>query len=221
MGLRGLLWHHREHRCRHTLPGHWQPGASGTPPAGTPPAGTLLSRLLIGRFKGDPDAEAKCALLAEVCGAAALGYATRLLQPRAVVLHGKTAENGKSQILELARGLLPESAICSVPASKMGDERHVIGLVGKLLNASDEISAEAIASDTFKAVVTGEGKEMSNVIRIDEARGKDHQDTREDTRAGRLDQNGTSSSKSAAGVCRREARFRGRKSACCAPDSGY
>ncbi len=63
------------------------------------------------------------------------------MQPRAVVLHGKTAENGKSQVLELARGLLPESAICSVPASKMGDERHVIGLVGKLLNASDELSA--------------------------------------------------------------------------------
>ncbi|EKE44938.1 ATPase-like protein [Oceaniovalibus guishaninsula JLT2003] len=150
-GVPHLEAHHREHRCRHTLPGHWQPGASGTPPAGS-----LLAKLLAGSFKGDPDAEAKCALLAEVCGAAALGYATRLMQPRAVVLHGKTAENGKSQVLELARGLLPESAICSVPASKMGDERHVIGLVGKLLNASDELSAEAIASDTFKAVVTGD-----------------------------------------------------------------
>jgi hypothetical protein len=31
----------------------------------------------------------------------------------------------------------------------MGDERHVIGLVGKLLNASDELSAAAVASDTF------------------------------------------------------------------------
>jgi len=90
--------HRNQHRCRHTLPGHWQPGASGTPPAGS-----LLARLLAGSFKGDPDAEAKCALLAEVCGAAALGYATRLMQPRAVVLHGKTAENGKSQVLELAR----------------------------------------------------------------------------------------------------------------------
>ena len=87
------------------------------------------------------------------------------MQPRAVVLHGKTAENGKSQVLELARGLLPESAICSVPASKMGDERHVIGLVGKLLNASDELSAEAIASDTFKAVVTGDPIEGRDVYK--------------------------------------------------------
>ena len=81
---------------------------------------------------------------------------TRLLQPRAVVLHGRTAENGKSQILQLARGLLPANAICCVPASQMGDDKHVLGMVGKLLNASDELSAEAIASDAFKAVVTGD-----------------------------------------------------------------
>ena len=88
---------------------------------------------------------------------AALGYATRLRQPRAVILKGETAENGKSQVLDLARGLLPPSAICSVTAARMGDERHIIGLVGKLLNASDELSsATAIASETFKAVVTGE-----------------------------------------------------------------
>ncbi len=152
--------HHREHRCRHTLPGRWQPGASGTPAKGS-----LLATLLTGCFKGDPDAEAKCALLAEICGAAALGYATRLMQPRAVVLHGKTAENGKSQVLELARGILPASAICSVPASRMGDERHVVGLVGKLLNASDELSPEAIASDTFKAVVTGDPIEGRDVYK--------------------------------------------------------
>jgi putative DNA primase/helicase len=39
----------------------------------------------------------------------------------------------------------------------MGDERHVVGLVNKLLNASDELSsAAAIASETFKAIITGE-----------------------------------------------------------------
>ena len=125
----------------------------------------MLRRLLTGSFKGDPDAQAKCDLLAEVCGSAALGYATRLVQPRAVVLHGKTAENGKSQILDLARGLLPASAICCVPAAKMGDERHVTGLVGKLLNASDELSPEAIASNIFKSVVTGEPIEGRDVYK--------------------------------------------------------
>lgn len=152
--------HSPEHRCRHTLPGRWHAGAPGFPPEGT-----LLRRLLDGIFHGDAEADEKVVLLSEICGSAALGYATRLMQPRAVILHGRTAENGKSQILDLARGLLPASAICSVPAARMGDERHIIGLVGKLLNATDELSAAAIASDTFKSVVTGEPVEGRDVYK--------------------------------------------------------
>jgi P4 family phage/plasmid primase-like protien len=150
-GTARLEPHHRDHRCRHTLPGRWSPDV-----AGTPDTDSLLARLLEGVFRGDLDADEKVTLLAEVCGSAALGYATQLIQPRAVILLGQTAENGKSQILDLARGLLPVSAVCSVPAARMGDERHIIGLVGKLLNATDELSTAAVASDTFKSVVTGE-----------------------------------------------------------------
>ena len=151
-GMPSLAPHDPDHRCRHTLPGKWH--AEGTPhdiPS------TLLDRLLKGVFCDDHDAIEKTTLLSEVCGCAALGYATKLVQPRAIILKGERAENGKSQILDLARGLLPPTAISSVPAARMGDERHVIGLVGKLLNASDELSSSsAVASDTFKAVVTGE-----------------------------------------------------------------
>src|SRR5262249_26950389 len=144
--------HDPAHRCRHTLPGRWYVGANATPPETS-----LLHRLLEGIFRGDDDAKEKVDLLSEICGVAALGFATKLMQPRAVVLWGKTAENGKSQILDLMRGMLSSTAICSVPASKMGDERHIVGLVAKLLNATDELSsAQAIASDKFKAVVTGE-----------------------------------------------------------------
>jgi len=113
--------------------------------------------LLEGIFRGDADAEQKVNLLSEILGVAALGYATKLMQPRAAVFWGKTAENGKSQILDMARGLLSTTAVCSVPPGKMGDERHIVGLVAKLLNATDELSsAHAIASDKFKSVVTGE-----------------------------------------------------------------
>ena len=108
-GTADLEPHDPDHRCRHTLPGRWSPGT-----AGSPPEGSLLARLLDGVFLGDDDAAAKVALLAELIGAAALGCATKLRQPRAVILKGETAENGKSQILDLARGLLPPSAICSV-----------------------------------------------------------------------------------------------------------
>ena len=143
--------HDRDHRCRHTLPGRWKVGNEGRPAEGS-----LLHLLLDGVFQGDADAAEKVNLLSEVCGSAALGFATKLIQPRAVILFGQTAENGKSQILDLARGLLPPNAVCSLPAARMSDERHIVGLVGKLLNASDELSAAAIASDTFKSVVTGE-----------------------------------------------------------------
>ena len=156
-----LLPYDRKHRCRHVLPGRWTPETSSE----VPPS-SLLAHLLGGIFKGDSDAEAKIDLLAEIAGAAALGYGTKLLQPRAVILKGETAENGKSQILDLTRAMLPASAICSVTAARVGDERHVIGLVGKLLNASDELSsASAIASETFKAVVTGEPVEGRDVYK--------------------------------------------------------
>jgi P4 family phage/plasmid primase-like protien len=159
-GSASIELHDRAHRCRHTLPGRWQLGASGVPPEHS-----LLHRLIHGVFHGDGDAAQKMNLLAEISGSAALGFATKLKQPRAVILFGQTAENGKSQILDLVRGLLPPSAVCSVPAARMGDERHIIGLVGKLLNATDELSAGAIASDTFKSVVTGEPVEGRDVYK--------------------------------------------------------
>jgi putative DNA primase/helicase len=153
--------HNREHRCRHCLPGHCHPGAETSPPDGT-----LLATLLAGIFQGDDDEAEKLLLLQEVCGSAATGYATRLIQPKAVILKGETAENGKSQVLDLARGVLPASATSTVTASRMGDERHIIGLVAKLLNASDELSSSAaISSDRFKTIVTGEPVEGRDVYK--------------------------------------------------------
>lgn len=147
-----LLPHDPGHRCRHVLPGSWQPGAVFD----RPPENSLLARMLNGCFRDDPDETGKRKLVAEIAGAAATGYGAKLLQPKAVILKGPEADNGKSQFLDMLRGLLPASAISSVTASKMGDERHIIGLQGKLLNASDELSSAAIASNAFKAAVTGE-----------------------------------------------------------------
>lgn len=150
-GTPALVPHHAEHRVRHVLPGTWQPDAAWQQP------GSLLDRLMTGCFLDDPDHDEKVALLGEVFGAAALGCATKLLKPKAIVLHGQTAENGKSQILDAARGLLPPDAIAALPPGKFGDDRFMTQLVGKLLNATDELSsAQAIGSDGFKAVITGE-----------------------------------------------------------------
>jgi phage/plasmid-associated DNA primase len=161
-GTPSLLPHDRDHRCRHVLKGAWQTGWPCYPEAvfqilGAGDAELLLPRLLRGVFLNDPDAQEKRQLLAEIAGAAALGYGSKLRQPKAVILEGKTAENGKSQILDLFRGLLPPGAVASITAGKMGDERFLVGLVGRHLNAADELSgADAIASDVFKAIVTGE-----------------------------------------------------------------
>jgi putative DNA primase/helicase len=147
-----LLPHAPEHRQRHVISARWEPGN----PAEIP-VGSLLARLLRGSFAGDADADAKIELLGKIAGAAALGYGTKCKAPKAVVLLGRTAENGKSQILDLLRGLLPPGAVSSVPPSRFADDRHIVKLVGKLLNTSDELgTAEAIASDRFKAIITGE-----------------------------------------------------------------
>ncbi len=80
-----------------------------------------------------------------------------LQDPKAVVFKGEKAGNGKSQVLDLIRGLLPEDAVVSIPPGKFGDERYSIKLAGKLLNATDELgTSRAIASDRFKQIVTGD-----------------------------------------------------------------
>lgn len=90
-------------------------------------------------------------------GCIILGYATKLRAPKAIVFYGPTAENGKSQVLELFRSLLPESAASSIPIHTLGDERHAPKLAGVMLNASDELSgSKATSSDVFKKFVTGD-----------------------------------------------------------------
>lgn len=153
--------HNRNHRCRHVLSGQW-------PCAATPDQhkNSLLAKLLRGCFLDDADAAEKVRLLGELAGVAALGWSTRLKKPKAVILKGETAENGKSQILDLFRGLLPPGAVSAIPPNRFNDERYVCGLAGKLLNASDELtSAAAIGSDAFKAAITGEPMTGRDVYR--------------------------------------------------------
>jgi phage/plasmid-associated DNA primase len=103
--------------------------------------------LLEGVFSGDEDAFEKRQLLAEIAGAAALGYRSKSWEPKAVILEGKTAENGKSQVLDLFRGLLPPDAVASIPAAKMGDERFVVGLWTQ--SSTDKGACDVPSSDAI------------------------------------------------------------------------
>ncbi len=120
-----------------------------------PPEGSLLHKLLHGAFQGDPDAAGKIDLVAEMLGAAAFGLATRIRQPKAFILLGETASNGKSTIASLFRALLPEGAVSSISPAFFNDEKRIINLAGKAANVADELSAAAIAGEEFKAAVTG------------------------------------------------------------------
>jgi hypothetical protein len=86
----------------------------------------------------------------------AAGIATRLRRPQAVILYGISAENGKSAILELCRAPLPKTAAVAISPDKFNNDYYAVGLVGAMLNATDELStARAITSDRFKTAITG------------------------------------------------------------------
>jgi putative DNA primase/helicase len=153
-GTPELRPHDPAHRQRHTLRGHWDSWALEDP---DPPPGSLLFTLLEGCFRGDDDAGSKVALIGELAGCAATGYATKLRNPKLTILKGASAGNGKSAVLDVLSSMLPPDAVASVPAAKFNDDRHVIHLVGKYLNRRDEVSSAAvISSDACKNIITGE-----------------------------------------------------------------
>ena len=160
-GAPKLCPHDPEHRHRHILAGRW-PRLFTKEQLET----SLLRRLLNGCFKGDDDGQRKKKLLGEIAGVAALGQATRMVEPKAIVLVGKFAENGKSQILAVLRALLPKEAVSNISPAKFDDRTYLCQLPGKLLNAPDELAGtDAIASEIFKQVITGEPVMARDVYR--------------------------------------------------------
>jgi phage/plasmid-associated DNA primase len=164
IGRVSVLSHNPQHRTRHVLAAHWDPKYDST--EFIPASDSLLGRLLNGSFAGDDDARLKQDILGEAAGSAVLGHGTKLRQPKAVILLGRDADNGKSQYLNALCGLLPASARSSIPAHKMTNDRSVVHLRGVLANISAELSsAKAIAGDAFKMAVTGDEMRGRDVYR--------------------------------------------------------
>ncbi|MBO6936766.1 MAG: hypothetical protein JJ863_17485 [Deltaproteobacteria bacterium] len=142
--------HSPEHRTRHVVPGRWNPGPQAY-------KHDLLLRLAQGSFRDDRDRRAKYLLFAELLGVVALGLGTRIAKPKAIILWGPAAENGKSMFIETLKGLVPGPAVSALPITALGDTRMIVHLAGKHLNVADELpTTKTIASDVFKAAVTGE-----------------------------------------------------------------
>lgn len=101
--------------------------------------------------------EGKQRLAMQVLGIAAMGTSTSLSDPKAFVLYGPSASNGKSQFLELVRRFVPYELVANIPPSDFSREQSVAGLIGKTVNACDELdSSKSLGSDRFKALVTGD-----------------------------------------------------------------
>ena len=89
-----------------------------------------------------------------------IGYCmtTSVALQKAFVFYGKTAENGKSVLLEVISKLLGKENICSVSIHELQNGRFFTDeLDNKLLNAVAELPRTYLNSiEVFKAVVTGD-----------------------------------------------------------------
>lgn len=155
-----LLPHARQWRQRHVVHGRW--------PSRRDPAdreGSSLACYLREAFAGDADAAQKIKLLSEGAGCVALGHGTRVRNPKAIIAFSEDGATGKSTFLRLLRALPNSEAIASVPPGKFGDEKYAFRLIGKVLNAADELPERAIKSDVFKRMITGEPVPARDVYR--------------------------------------------------------
>ena len=153
--------HRAEHRTRHVLQVTWNGSVCAEPPEDT-----LLHTLIEGCFRGDLDAPQKAHALAEVAAAALLGLGTKLVNPKAAILYGQTAGNGKSKFLGLFRQMMDERVTSTLTAQQLGDDKMRATLPGVLLNTADELGASAIRSDTFKGAITGERTAARQVYKV-------------------------------------------------------
>lgn len=164
--------HARKWRQRHAVRGRWSPDKGNEARFKE----SLLAKFLRDTVRSDgvdgeadkeksQDAEEKLKLLGEVAGCAALGCGTRLRNPKAIVAFSDAGGTGKSCFLHLLRALPNPEAVSSVPPAKFADERFAVRLIGKVLNAADELSEHALRSDVFKRVITGEPIPARDVYR--------------------------------------------------------
>lgn len=115
----------------------------------------LLKDYLDSTFGDSADGKQRLAL--QILGVAATGSSTKLSDPKAFVLFGPSASNGKSQFLELVRCLVPKDVVGNIPPADFSKEQAVAELVGKVANLCDELDAgKTLGSDRFKALVTGD-----------------------------------------------------------------
>lgn len=138
-----LRKHSPEFGCTYVLPYRYQED-SRCP---------LFMQMLDDCWGEDGDFGDKVMALQEALAITLMGLAPRY--QRAFCLIGQ-AHSGKSRILEILKGLLPEGSYSSIPPTDWGDKFLPAEMADKLVNFAGEISEKReISGEVFKEIVDG------------------------------------------------------------------
>lgn len=147
-----VLNHDPDMGLTYALPFVFDPGRTEPPP-------------LFGKFLNELWGHAKNNILALQEALAATFFNTTTIYQHAFLLHGPP-NSGKTQLLNIIKGLVPTSMRVSVPPEAWSDRESISALTNKLLNLCGELSENMpINSQRFKDVV--DGNEITLVKSVD------------------------------------------------------
>ncbi|MDH7796416.1 MULTISPECIES: bifunctional DNA primase/polymerase [unclassified Beijerinckia] len=137
--------HNKDFGCTYVLPYPYQPELAGK--------ATMFSELLVRYWGTDPDFADKVEALQEAFAATLFGVAPQYF--RVFCLYGP-ADTGKSRILRIMQGLMPDGCAAAVAPKFWNNQFSVAELTDKVLNVAGELSErDLISGDIFKLVVEG------------------------------------------------------------------
>ena len=141
-----LVPHSPDHGMTYVLPFRYMPEIAGHMP--------MFNQFLADSWGEDPDYMDKVQALQEAMGATLMQVAPRY--QKAICLIG-VAGSGKSQVLALLQGLLPENSVSAVPPHEWSDKFLPAQMFGKIINFAGELSeSKNIPGSIFKEIVVGE-----------------------------------------------------------------
>lgn len=124
---------------------------------------TLFDKFIESSWGKDEDFNEKKDALQEAICATMFGWAPRY--QRVFCLFG-VPRSGKSQLLEIIEGLVPDNSVSSVTFDRWADQPSLVALDGKLVNIVGEMSvSRKIQSDIFNKVVVGEPISMRQLYK--------------------------------------------------------
>lgn len=144
-----LLPHDESFGKTYVLPYRYMPEMAGAMPR--------FMQYLWDCWGGEPDFDQRVELVRETMAATIFGIGWKF--QKAVCCFG-VAGTGKSVLLDIMQGLVPDEAVCSIKPADWDDTFLPAKMYGKLMNRAGELSeTKLIPGDMFKLIV--EGSEIS------------------------------------------------------------